>query len=94
MTVEYVKMSFEEAKKHNIQTVLVAVRDLENPDEITRFTKKNKEECEKILREAETIVGVFDDFVNQLRAFTVKQPDIYNIKPIGKQSTILIKENF
>lgn len=93
--MQYVEMTIEEALKYNRgnkdKTVLVAVRDLET-DEVAPFVKKNKSDCENILMEAETIVRVCDDFVNQLRAFTEKQPNARDIIPKGRLSTILLKE--
>lgn len=93
--MQYIEMTIEEALKYNrgnkSKTVLVAVQDLES-DEIPEFVKKGKHECENIIMEAETIARVYDDFVNQLRVFTEKQPDIRNIIPRGKLSTILLRE--
>lgn len=95
LNMQYVEMTIEEALKCNrgnkLKTVLVAVQDLECV-EISAFVKKSKHECENIIMEAETIARVYDDFVNQLRVFTEKQPDIRNIIPRGKLSTILLKE--
>lgn len=96
MNVEtkYVEMTLDEANKlyKNDQTVLVAVRNLEDNDEVSKFVRQSRKDCEQILTEAETIVGVFDEFINQLRAFTVKQPDIENIYPHGKLHTFLIQK--
>lgn len=88
-------MTIEEANEYykgtSGRTVLVAVQDLET-EEISSFVKKSKHDCENIIMEAETIARVYDDFVNQLRVFTEKQPDIRNIIPRGKLSTILLRE--
>lgn len=92
--VKYIEMTIEEALEYSkgdkSQTVLVAVMNLET-EEIVPFTKKNIKECENIIKEAETIARVYDEFVSQLRVFTVKQMDIMCIEPHGKQSTILYK---
>ena len=93
--MEYIEMTIDEAneycKRNKCATVLVAVQDLEK-EEIPEFIPKNKIDCEKIIKEAETIARVYDDFVNQLRVFTEKQADIKFIDPRGKLSTILLKE--
>lgn len=95
--MHYIEMTIEEANEYykgtSGKTVLVAVQDLErNEEQILSFTKKNRSECENILMEAETIVRVCDDFVNQLRAFTKKQPNVREIIPKGRLNTILLKE--
>lgn len=84
-------MTIEDALKYNAKIVLVAVQDLEENNECVSFIPRTRCEYEKIIKEAETLVQVTDDFVKQLRAFTVKQPDIRNISPHGKLSTILLK---
>lgn len=93
--MQYVEMTIEEANKYykgsTGKTVLVAVQDLES-NEVAEFVRRGKSECENILNEAETIARVYDDFINQLRVFTEKQPDIRNIISRGKLSTILLKE--
>lgn len=91
--MEYVEMTIEEALEYSrgnkFQVVLVAVRDLEKNDEITEFIKRSKNECEDIIRNAETIAKLHDEFISQLKVFTMKQIDLKNIKPHGKESTIL-----
>lgn len=69
--------------------VLVAVSDLSGND-ISLFQRKTKRECENIIKEAETVARVCDDFIDSLRCFSVKQ-DLKRIKPVGKMSTILIQ---
>lgn len=91
--MQYVEMTIEEALKYSKgKTVLVAVSDLENNDEVNSFVKRNAADCENIFNEAETIVRVYDDLINQLRAFTEKQNDFINYKPRGKLSIIILKE--
>lgn len=91
---QYIEMTIEEALEYNkgdkTQIVLVALKNLEN-DESSDFVKKNKMECEKIIKEAVTIARVCDDFVNQVRVFTARQ-DIRNVKPHGKLNTILYND--
>lgn len=89
--MRYVEMTIEDALKYNAKIVLVAVQDLEENNKCVSFIPRTRCEYEKIIKEAETLVQVTDDFVKQLRAFTVKQPDIRNISPHGKLSTILLK---
>lgn len=91
--MKYVEMTMKEAiKKCNKNaTVLVAIQDLTNSeDDVAEFTRKHQEEYENIFNDVKTIASVCDDFVKQLRCFTEKQ-DIYNIKPIGKQKIILLR---
>ena len=89
--MKYVEMTIDEALKYNAKKVLVAVQDLEEEESCVSFVPKTRCEYEEIIKEAETLVQVTDDFVKQLRAFTIKQPDIRNISPHGKLSTILLK---
>ncbi|MCM1235679.1 MAG: hypothetical protein NC489_36755 [Ruminococcus flavefaciens] len=90
---EYIEMTIEEALEYSrgnkSQVVLVAIRDLEQNSDVTDFVKKNKTECEDIIRNAETIARSYDDFISQLKVFTRKQIDLKNIKPYGKESTLL-----
>lgn len=89
----YVEMTIEEALEYSrgnkAQVVLVAVKDLEKSEEITQFIKRSKSECEDIIRNAETIARIYDQFISQLKVFTRKQIDLKNIKPYGKESIIL-----
>lgn len=86
-------MTIEEAIKYSkgnkSQVVLVAVTDLENDDQIAAFSKIPTTECENIIKKAETIARVCDDFANSLKCFTVKQ-DLEHIRPVGKVSTVLL----
>ena len=94
--MKYVEMTIEEALEYNkgnkSKIVLVAVQDLEKDEEDVVFIRRSKLECENIIKEAETIARVYDDFMNQLRVFNKKQLDIRNIRPYGRLSTILLKE--
>ena len=91
---QYVEMSIEEASKlfkGKNGTVLVAVKDLENDDEIVSFIKKTKAECEEVVKNAATITQACDDFMRQLNLYSYRQPDIMNIIPKGKMKTILLQ---
>lgn len=91
--MKYVEMSIDEAVKYcKGKKVLVAIRDLEN-DEISSFAAKSSEECKLIIENSETVIRVCDDFINQLRAFSEKQKDIRNIRPVGMMSTFLIHDS-
>lgn len=91
--MEYIEMTIEEALEYSrgnkAQVVLVAVKDLEKNEGITEFIRKSKKECEDIIRNAETIAKLHDEFISQLKVFTSKQIDLKNIKPYGRESTIL-----
>ena len=90
---KYVEMTIDQALELNRgnknMKVLVAVNNLET-DDIAAFVKKTRYECEDIIKEAETIARVCDDFIDSLRCFSVKQ-DLKRIKPAGRMSTILIQ---
>lgn len=92
--MQFIEMTIEEALEYSkgdkSKIVLVAVQNLEL-NETPVFMKKDKRECENIIRRAETVARVCDDFVNQLRIFSKKQADIMNIEPHGKLSTILLR---
>lgn len=91
--MQYIMVSIEEAKKiaKKDAVVLIAINDLEANDCNVEFTRKRFGECEKLIKEAETIARVYDDFINQLRVFSEKQSDVINYKHHGKLSTILLK---
>lgn len=92
--MRYVLMDIDEAVKYcKGKKVLVAERDL-NSNEIVGFEKKTFQECKDIIERSETIAKICDDFLNQLKVFTVEQKDIMNIKPVGKMSTILVRDPF
>lgn len=92
--MKYVMVSIEEAKKiaKKDAVVLISVDDLETNDCNIEFKRQSFGECEKIIRDAETIAKVCDDFVNQLRVFSKKQIDVINYLPHGKLVTILLRE--
>lgn len=92
--MEYILMTVEEAKKmaKKDAVVLVAVNDLENPKDISEFSKKRFFECEKMIKEAETIASVCDDFIRQLRCYTERQDAFPDLRLKGKESVILFRE--
>ena len=92
--MNYVEMTTEEAievlRKSKGKKVLVAIKDLENDDDAILY-QKLKSDCEIMIQEAQTVLSMCDDFVKKLDVFTEKQRDLFNIKPIGSQKTILLK---
>lgn len=92
--MNYVEMTTEEAievlRKSKGKKVLVAIKDLENDDDAILY-QKLKSDCEIMIQEAQTVLSMCDDFVKKLDVFTEKQRDLFNIKPIGLQKTILLK---
>lgn len=91
--MKLIEMTIEEAltfaKGNKNEKVLVAVYDLEDQKGIAAFSQKDQQECENIIKEAETVAALCDNFINGLRCFTAKQ-DIQKIRCVGKMSTILI----
>ena len=71
--------------------MLVAVQDLEDDNVNVIFVPKRRSEYEKLFEDVETVAGICDDFINQLKLFTKKQ-DIRNIRPYGIQKTVLLRE--
>lgn len=94
--MRYVEMTIEEAVKNcKGKKVLVAEQDLEkSKNEVVGFERKTFQECKEIIERSETIAKICDDFLNQLRVFSEKQDDIMNIRPVGKMSTILVRDPF
>lgn len=92
--MNYLLMTVEEAQKlaKKNALVLVAISDLEKEDCNEQFTKKTFGDCTEILREAETIAKVCDEFVNQLKVFSKRQVDVINYEKKGKLSTILLPQ--
>lgn len=91
--MQYVEMTIEEAMRRcNKNTkVLVAIQNLEEDDVNTLFVLKCREEYGKLFEDVKTVTSSCDDFIKQLRLFTERQ-DIYNIRPIGLQKTVMLKE--
>lgn len=91
--MRYVEMTVEEAMKrcNKNDKVLVAVQDLEEDDVNVLFTKKRREDYEKLFEDVQTVASLCDDFVRQLNLFTEKQ-NIYNIKPQGLKKIIILNE--
>ena len=90
----YIEMNTEQALKllGKKGTVLVAIHDLEQEDEVISFVKKTKAECAEVVKNAKTITRFCDDIINGLNCYSYKQPDIRNIIPVGKVKTILIRD--
>ena len=60
-------------------------------EEISAFLPIMKNDCEGMIRDAETLISATNDFVKQLRLFTEKQSDLQNIRAVGYQKIILLK---
>ena len=91
--MKLVEMTVDEAREvlGGQAKVLVAIQNLEDETDINiRFSHKKKEDYEHILSDVETVASICDDFVKQLRCFTVKQ-DLKNIIPRGVQKIVLIR---
>lgn len=93
--MKYVEMTTDEAievlRKSKGKKVLVAIQDLENDNEDVVFYRKLKSDCEIMIKEAQTVSSMCDDFVKKLDVFTKKQKDLMNIEPHGIQKTILLR---
>lgn len=93
--MKYMEMTVDEAieelQKSKGKRVMVAIQDLEH-DEPTLFFPRLKAECETMIYNAETIASACDEFVKQLRLYTEKQKNIVNIRNVGYQQIILLKE--
>lgn len=91
--MKYVEMTIEDAiKRCNKNTkVLVAVQNLEDDNIDVLFVQKCRDEYGKLFEDVKTVASICDDFIKQLRLFTENQ-DIYNIRPIGLQKTVMLKE--
>lgn len=91
--MRYIKMTAKEAIKclGENTVVLVSVQDLENNEGCVPFIKKSRRECEQMIKDAQTVAKLCDDFAAQLRLYSKKQTDIVNIIPKGKMRTILLE---
>lgn len=91
--MEFVVMTVEEAKKmaKKDAIVLVAVNDLENPMNISSFSKKRFFECEHMIDGAETLISITDDFIKQLKLYTKRQDRFPELRPKGKEGVILLR---
>lgn len=91
--MQYVEVTVEEALKicGKNGKVLVATQSLEEEDVNVAFVPKKREEYDKIFEDVKTVASLCDDFAKQLKCFTEKQ-DVYNIRPIGLQKIILLRE--
>lgn len=91
--MRFVEMSIEDAMKKCKKgaIVLVAEQDLEKDDCNVVFVAKKRKDYDQLFKDVKTAASVSDDFIKQLLLFTVHQ-DIPNIKPVGRQKTVLLKE--
>ncbi len=93
--MNYVEMTTEEAievlRKSKGKKVLVAIKDLENDEDVV-FYQKLKSDCEAMIRDAKAVSSICDEFVRRLNVFTEIQIDLMNIQPHGMQKTILLRE--
>ena len=87
MEQKYVAMTIEKAMKMTKRdaVVLVAVNDLEDQMNIGSFSKKTFIECEQMIKEAETIMSVCDDFIKSLRCYTARQENFPELIGINFQ---------
>lgn len=92
--MKYIEVTIEQAlamnKGNKNSKVLVAVNDLGKND-VAAFVKKTRNECEKIIKDAETLVQNCDDFMDCIMCYSKRQ-DIRSIQPIGMLSTILLRQ--
>lgn len=91
--MRYVEVSIEEAMKRckkNVK-VLVAEQDLEQEDCNIIFVKKEKRDYGELFKDVKTAASLSDELIEQLRLFTERQ-EIPNIKPVGVQKIVLIRE--
>lgn len=90
---KYIAMSVEQAIKitNKNAIVLVAINDLENKININGFSKKTFIECEQMIKEAETIISICDNFIKSLKCYTVQQNDFPELQPKGKEGIILLR---
>lgn len=91
--MKYIEMSVEDAIKRCKKNakILVAIQDLEDDNVDIVFVQKKGSDYQQIFQDVETVASLCDDFVKQLKLFTEKQ-DIRNIRPYGKQKTVLLRE--
>lgn len=91
--MRFVEMSIEDAMKKCKKgaTVLVAEQDLKKEDCNVVFVVKKRKDCDKLFEDVKTVASIKDDLIEQLRLFTEHQ-DLPDIKPIGLQKIILLKE--
>ena len=92
--MNYTEMTVDEAieflKLSKGKKVLVAIKNLEDDEDVI-FYPKSKVDCEEMIRDAQTIVTMCDDFVKKLDLFTEQQKDLHDIQLKGFRQTILIR---
>ena len=94
----YIEMTLEEALKYveaglidpNTRA-LVSTQNLEKEENIIPFRKKTRMETLEIIQKSKSFARLEgDDFINQVKAFSVKQ-NIHKPKRIGEINTILLR---
>lgn len=92
--MKYIEVTIEQALEMNKgdknSKVLVAINNLGKND-VAAFVKKTRNECEKIIKDAETLVQNCDDFMDCLLCYSEKQ-DLKSIRSVGMLSTILVRQ--
>ena len=90
--VRYVDMSIEDAvsRLNKRRYVLAAKQDLTRMDEDldVKFQKIRRPDYHVLLEGVETVISIYDDFINQMLLFTEKQ-NFPNIEPRGTRTIIL-----
>lgn len=93
--IRYIEFTIEETERFlkSLKTdkFLVAVQNLEDENDIQKFSKKLKSDCLKTIKESETIAKSFGEITDCLNLFSESQ-DLKNIKPKGILSIILINK--
>lgn len=87
------EITIEEAMKRfgKNAKVLVATQNLESPEQDVPFVLTIRNEFDALFSDVKTVSRKCDDFINKYDLFTAKQ-DIFNVQPIGKRKTVLLKE--
>lgn len=92
--VKYVEVTIDQAlalnRGNGKSKVLVAINDLEE-DQVIAFVQKTKDECENIIKDAQTLVHNCDDLMDSLMCYSKRQENIKSIRPVGVLSTILME---
>lgn len=77
-----------EILNHSKGRIMVAVQNLAK-DSVATFHPRSKEECQWMIKEAQTICLDSDNFFNKLELFTEKQEDSEKSKFIGIRKILL-----
>ena len=94
VVMKFIEVTIEQAlalnKGDKNSKVLVAVNDLEK-NEVAAFVKKTRNECERIIKDAETLIQNCDEFMEYLMCYSERQ-NLKSIQPVGTLSTILVRK--